>query len=66
MMSLRAVTWKEKMDEWHEEPHKLLAWLTKLFWDAQISPDKPCCWLAQNGEIRIGKSVLDKVADIEH
>jgi len=52
-MSLRAVTWKEKMDEWHQNPEKLLAWLTKLFWDAQIPLNEPCTWLAKDGKIEI-------------
>jgi len=47
------VTWKEKMDEWHQHPEKLLAWLTKLFWDAQILPTEPCSWLAKDGKIEI-------------
>lgn len=65
-MTLEMVTWKQKMQEWHEEPEKLLAWLTKLFWDAQISPNAPCMWWAANGKIIIGGSLSDKPADKEH
>ncbi len=38
-MSLRVVTWKETMDEWYEDPHKLLAWFIKCLWDAKVDPD---------------------------
>ena len=52
-MNLRSVTWREQMDEWHQNPEKLLAWLTKLFWDAEIPPDEPCCWLTIKDKIMI-------------
>jgi len=57
-MSITVVTWKEMMDEWHKEPAKLLAWLTKLFWDAEIEPEAPAMWLARMGEVRLGQSRL--------
>jgi hypothetical protein len=61
-MSLRSVTWKEKMDEWHQNPDKLLAWLTKLFWDAQIPPEEDCIWVTKSGKIIIfGK--IEEVKD---
>ena len=52
-MSLRSVTWAEKMDEWHRNPEKLLAWITKLFWDAEIPRDAPCSWIAIKDRILI-------------
>lgn len=54
-MTIEIVKWKEMMDEWHQEPQKLLAWLTKLFWDAEIDPSSSACWKAYNGVIMIGK-----------
>ena len=52
-MSLRLVTWTEQMDEWHQNPEKLLAWITKLFWDAQIPSNASTSWRAQQGKIEI-------------
>lgn len=57
-MSVTIVTWKEFMDRWHEDPQKLLAWLTRLFWNAEIDPASPAMWKALDGEIIIGTSSL--------
>lgn len=64
-MSLRRVTWKEVMDEWHQHPEKLLAWITKQFWDAQISLDASMSWQAKDGTITIFGKSLKEVRTIE-
>ena len=56
---LEAVTWSETLDEWHKDPQKLLAWITKLFYDAQIPPDGATTWLARNGKIIIAPTFED-------
>lgn len=57
-MSLHVLTWKDLLDEFYADPQKALAWLLKLFWDAEIEPEEIAQWDAKAGLIQLGQSRL--------
>ena len=50
---LEIVTNKMEMDAWFQDPSKLLAFIAKLFWEAQMEPNKGFTWFAKDGKIII-------------
>ena len=52
-MSIQQVTVEDTIDEWIENPQKLLAFVLQLLWKAQINPNDSLIWRTSKGKIEL-------------
>ena len=62
---MEIVTSKMQMDEWFQNPDKLLAFIAKLFWEAGIEPESGFVWYAKDGKIIIEQNPKKKPCTVE-